>query len=306
VAGTLGRSGSYTLISPGSGTLTWQPAVGAVVGRGEPAYEVDGKPLILLFGSRPPWRAMHSGMTDGVDVRQLEENLAALGYGADLTVDTHFTSATYWAVRHWQTDSGLPVTGTVPLGQVVFVTGMVRISNLDMHSGQAVEPGVTVERGTGEQRAINVQVPTNVLARVKVGDAVTVALPDGSRKSGTVTTVGAVTQQQSSAGQQNPPGNGQSTAAAVITVTGEVSRVLENAQVQVGFTMELHRQVLAVPIPALRPLPAAQYEVLVADGNGTRHVPVKVDIFDQVAGLVEVSGDGLTAGQRVTVPADGR
>ncbi|GAA4253451.1 peptidoglycan-binding domain-containing protein [Dactylosporangium darangshiense] len=309
LSGTLGRSGTYTVIAPGHGTLTWLPANGAVIGRGKPAYEVDGKPVILLFGERPPWRALQSGMTDGADVQQLEDNLRALGYGAGVTVDQHFSSATYWAIRRWQKDSGLPVTGTVPLGQVVFVAGAVRVSAADARAGSAVGPGDTVEHGTGEQRAITVQVTTYVLASVHVGDSVVVSLPDGTIKPGTVTTVGAVAQQQNGSagagqGSQGGGSNTQPTAPVVITLTGEVSNVIEDAQVQVGFTVDAHPGVLAVPIPALRALPGAQYEVLVADGAQTRHVTVRVGIFDQIANLVEVSGDGLAAGQRVAVPPD--
>ncbi|GAA4253491.1 peptidoglycan-binding domain-containing protein [Dactylosporangium darangshiense] len=304
VSGTLGRSGSFTVIAPGQGTLTWLPAVGAVVGRGKPAYEVDGKPVILLFGDRPPWRALQSGMTDGADVRQLEDNLRALGYGAGLTVDQHFSSATYWAIRRWQKDSGLAVTGTVPLGQVVFVAGAVRVSSAEMRAGSAVGPGQVVERATSEQRAITTNLTTGVLQWAHVGDPVVVTLPDDSKKTGTITSIGAVAQASTSSGGpgQNGGSNAQPTAPVVITLTGEVSGVLEDAQVQVGVTVTAHRGVLAVPVPALRALPHAAYEVLVVDGAQTRHVPVQVGIFDQVTGLVEVSGDGLAAGQRVAVP----
>lgn len=304
VGGTLGRSGTYTVIAPGAGTLTWLPAVGDVVGRGKPAYELDGKPVILLFGDRPPWRPFQSGMTDGVDVQQLQDNLKALGYGAGLTVDGHFSSATYWAIRCWQQDSGLSVTGTIPLGQVVFVTGTVRVAGSDLRTGASVGPGAIVERGTSEQRAITVQVSADVLARIKVGDSVVVTLPDGSLKPGTITVVGAVSQpaQNGGNGGQNQGGGGQPTAAVVITLTGDVGNILEGAQVQVGITIEAHHNVLAVPIPALRALPHAEYEVLVSDAAQHRHVTVKAGIFDQVAGLVEVSGPGLAAGQRVAVP----
>jgi len=301
VSGALGRSGAYTVIAPGPGTLTWLPAVGDVIGRGKPAYEVDGKPVVLLFGDRPPWRQFQSGMIDGVDVQQLEDNLRALGYGAGLTVDQHFSSATYWAIRRWQKDSGLSVTGTIPLGQVVFVAGTVRVAGSDQRTGASVGPGATVERGTSEQRAITVQVSADVLSRIKVGDSVVATLPDGSLKPGTITVVGAVSQQQ----QQNNGGSGgQPTASVVITLTGDIGNVLEDAQVQVGITIEAHHDVLAVPIPALRALPHAEYEVLVSDAAQNRHVTVKVGIFDQVAGLVEVSGSGLAAGQRVAVPGE--
>ncbi|MFI5916393.1 peptidoglycan-binding protein [Dactylosporangium sp. NPDC051541] len=301
VTGALGRSGSFTVISPGQGTVTWLPAVGTVIGRGKPAYEIEGKPVILLFGERPPWRALQSGMTDGADVQQLEENLKALGYGAGVTVDQHYSSATYWAVRRWQKDSGLPVTGTVPLGQVVFVTGTVRVAGSDLRVGASVGPGATVERGTGEQRAITAQVATNVLPQVHVGDSVVVSLPDGSRKPGTVTSIGAVAQPPAG-GQSGQAANQPASAPVVITLTGEISGVVEDAQVTVGITVESHRGVLAVPIPALRALTEKTYEVLVADGAQTRHVSVKVGIFDQVAGVVEVSGEGLAAGQQVAIP----
>jgi peptidoglycan hydrolase-like protein with peptidoglycan-binding domain len=306
VPGALGRSGTYTVTAPGQGTLTWLPSAGAVIGRGKPAYEVEGKPVILLFGERPPWREFTSGMSDGVDVQQLEENLKALGYGAGLTVDRHFSSSTYWAIRRWQKDSGLPVTGTVPLGQVVFVTGTVRIAGTDERIGASISPGTTVEHGTSEQRAITVQVTTNILTKVHIGDSVVVALPDGTTKTGTVTTVGAVSQPEtgSSAAASGGGSNTAATAPVVITMTSEIGGVIEDAQVQVGITIDAHRGVLAVPIPALRALAGAQYEVLVSDGAQTRHIPVKVGIFDQVTGLVEISGTGLAAGQHVGIPAE--
>lgn len=303
VGGTLGRSGSYTVVAPAPGTLTWLPATGTVVGRGKPAYEVDGTPVILLFGERPPWRAMQSGMADGPDVQQLEDNLRALGYGAGVTVDQHYTSATYWAVRRWQKDSGLPVTGTVPLGQVVFLTGTVRVSGADAKTGSPVEPGASVEHGTGEQRAVTVQLTPNLLAGVHVGDGVVVRLPDGTSKPGTVTAIGAVSQPAGTGGTGSNAGSGsQAAATVVITMTGEIGGVLDEVPVQVWVTIQAHRRVLAVPIPALRALPEVQYELLVADGAQTRHVPVKVGLFDEVNGVVEVSGDGLAAGQRVAVP----
>jgi hypothetical protein len=132
-----------------------------------------------------------------------------------------------------------------------------------------------------------------------------VTLPDGAVRPGTIASLGAVTQAPASGGGQNGQNGqngGSATSAVIITITGDAGNVLEDAQVEVGFTVEAHHDVLAVPIPALRALPAAEYEVLVADGAQTRHVTVRVGIFDQVAGVVEVSGDGLVAGQRVAVP----
>src|SRR5262245_56131201 len=108
VAGTLGYGDSVTVVGQSqggggsgaggggqaqSGILTRVPAVGAVVGRGQALYEVDGYPVPLWYGARPAWRAFQLGMADGPDVRQLEANLVALGFDPDraITVDGHYS-----------------------------------------------------------------------------------------------------------------------------------------------------------------------------------------------------------------------
>lgn len=48
VTGSLGYAGSDDVIASGQGTLTWPPAVGQVVRRGQAAYEVDGVGVPLL------------------------------------------------------------------------------------------------------------------------------------------------------------------------------------------------------------------------------------------------------------------
>src|SRR5689334_13273229 len=131
VAGTMGYAGSYNVIAPGPGLLTAVPADGTTVSRGQTVYETDGKPVVLMYGSRPAWRPLQSGMSDGADVQQLETNLKDLGYGAGVTVDQHFTSGTAEAIRRWQRAAHQSMTGTVLLGQVVFMPSAVRISGAD-------------------------------------------------------------------------------------------------------------------------------------------------------------------------------
>ncbi|GAA3107035.1 peptidoglycan-binding domain-containing protein [Nonomuraea salmonea] len=55
----------------------------------------------------------------GKDVESLERNLDKLGYDG-FTVDDEFTWDTAQAVMEWQDDRGLPETGVVELGRVVF------------------------------------------------------------------------------------------------------------------------------------------------------------------------------------------
>jgi peptidoglycan hydrolase-like protein with peptidoglycan-binding domain len=312
VSGTLGHAGAYDVVATGQGTLTGLPAVGRVVGRGDAAYEVDGISVVLLYGERPAWRAFQLGMTDGTDVRQLETNLKALGHGDALTVDEHFSSATYWAIRDWQQAADLTVTGTVPLGQVVFVPAAVRIAAHDLKLGMPVQPGTLVEHGTGETRAITAQLSPVDFPGVRVGDRVIVTLPDGTTRQGRITVIGAVAV-STSAGAD--PGGGpdggssdtatETTVAVTITVKRRIRRFLDQAQVEVAITTEEHRRVLAVPTTALRSLPRGRYEVLVVDGAAVRHVPVEPLLFDETAGLAEVAATGLSEGQKVEVPDDG-
>jgi hypothetical protein len=107
-------------------------------------------------------------------------------------------------------------------------------------------------------------------------------------EQGGVVAIGAVSQRATAT----------ATATVVVTVSGEIGGVPDLTPVQVWVAIQAHRAVLAVPTAALRALPGLRYELIV----GTRHVPVKVGLFDEADGVVEVSGEGLAAGQRVAVP----
>jgi multidrug efflux pump subunit AcrA (membrane-fusion protein) len=309
VTGTLGYSGTYKVIAPGAGLVTWLPAVGQVVSRGQSIHEVDGIRTIFLYGGRPAWRTFELGMTNGADVQQLETNLKALGHGAGLTVDRHFSVATYYAVRRWQKAANRPVTGSIPLGEVVFMPNAIRVSEHDLGLGAQVMPGAQVLHGTSNQPAITIELSPQQLPTAKKGDAVTVTLPDGKTRSGRITSIGAVAGSSSGSSDSSSPNGGDSsdstaTVPVIVRVDQEITGFLDQAQVQVAITVEAHKGVLAVPITALRAMPDGQYEVVVVDGQATRRVPVNTGLFDETAGLVEVSGEGLAEGQNVQVPSD--
>jgi peptidoglycan hydrolase-like protein with peptidoglycan-binding domain len=305
VTGTLGYAGPTAVAAAGSGVLTRVPTVGEIIGRGGAAYEVDGLPVVLLYGSRPPWRPFQPGMTDGADVEQLEANLVGLGHGSGVTVDRHFSAATYRAVRRWQGAAGLPVTGSVPLGQVVFAPDAVRIAAAELAVGARVEPGAVVARGTGADPAVTFQLVPRQLPNAKAGDAVVVTLPDGKTRDGTIVSIGAVTTPTDAPAANGPNGGGanQPTAPVTVRLSGAaVTGFMEQTQVQVAVTVTARSAVLAVPVTALNPVAGGGYEVVVVEGATTRRVPVEVGIFDEHAGRVEVSGPGLAEGQQVRVP----
>jgi multidrug efflux pump subunit AcrA (membrane-fusion protein) len=314
-SGSLGHAGTYTVIAPAAGTLTGADEVGQVVRQGQGLYEVDGKPVLLMYGKRPVWRAFSAGMSDGPDVQQLQAALKALGYGPKLTVNRHFSMATSLAVRRWQAAAGLPVTGAVPLGQVVFLPQAVRITAHSVELGAAVQPGSAVETGTTDTRVVVVRLPPADLPTTKVGDPVVVFLPDGhTQRTGTIITIGAVATAAGSSGSgsgsttgsgsaDSSGDSGQPTAQVTIAVDGTIQGFIEQAQVQVFITTDQHKNVLAVPIVGLRTLPGGQNEVVVVDGGTARHVPVTVGLFDDIAQLAEVSAPGLAEGRQVEVPS---
>jgi peptidoglycan hydrolase-like protein with peptidoglycan-binding domain len=300
VAGVLGYSGSYVVTGSGAGTLTWLPPVGTVVNRGDGIYEVDGKRVTLLLGARPAWRDFAPGMTDGVDVEQLEGNLRDLGFGQGLTVDQKFTSATTTAIRRWQQARRTTVTGTVPLGTITFMPSPVRVSGHELKLGAQVQPGAPVEYGTSNTPSVNLAASTEQLGWIKIDTAVVVTLPDGKTRNGKVSAIGATTTSSNAGGGEQAT----STAAVTLSLEGEVTGFVDQASVQVWVIRATHPNVLTVPIAALNSVADGKYEVTIVDGATTRRVPVQTGLFDDLAGTAEVSGDGFAEGQKVQVPRE--
>jgi peptidoglycan hydrolase-like protein with peptidoglycan-binding domain len=300
-AGAIGYAGDWRLGSPGvGGVLTWTPAPAATIARGQVLYEVEGHPTRLLYGDRPVWRDFTPGMTDGPDVHQLEDNLVALGYGAGLTVDDHFNAATATAIRHWQAALGVPHSGELLLGDVLFTPGPARITQVAAAPGSRVSMGQTVLAATSTTRVVTVNLPTLQQAKVAVGAKVWVTAPVGPPQPGTVTVVGRVAQVPES-NSQGPPQ--QATIAITITLDNpDAVAGFDQAPVQVAITTSEHRRVLAVPVAALVATADGGYQVIVVEGGVRRGVTVQLGIFDEVSNLVEVSGGGLDAGQKVEVP----
>jgi peptidoglycan hydrolase-like protein with peptidoglycan-binding domain len=317
VPGTLGYRGTFSVSNElPAGIITWLPAAGQVIRRGQALYRIDGQSVTLLYGSVPAWRSFLPGMTGGADVRELNENLIALGFDPDHQIpDRHiagadqFGWATAAAIELWQRAHGMPVTGSIPIGEVVFLPGPLLVSTESASTGGPAATGAQVLGGTSTTPSVLVSLtPGGPAARR--GDSVLVTLPDGTTTvPGTVASVGrvATVPAQSAAAAQgtgSSQGSG-GTQTPQIPVTIGISRRsigsgLDQAPVQVTITEAEDRGVLAVPVTALLALPDGNYAVRTA-GNSSRLIPVTTHLFDDAAGLVEVTGPGLVAGQTVEV-----
>lgn len=294
VDGTLGYGDPHPVALHGTGTVTGLPAAGSIVDRGQAVLRRDDLPVPLLLGSLPLYRVLRSGVS-GADVKELEENLAALGYKG-FTVDEDFTASTTDAVKHWQSDLGLKQTGAVDPTQAVVATGPIRVSDVKANVGDPATGVILTYTGTTRE----VDIPLDVAKQnlVKVGIAATVTLPDNSTVDGKVTAIGTVAK---SAGGT---GTGQSTTIIDVTVSvADQAKLgtLDAAPVTVTLVSDTHPNVLTVPIAALLALAEGGYGVQVVDGQRVSYVAVTTGLFAN--GRVEISGTGITEGLIVGVPA---
>jgi peptidoglycan hydrolase-like protein with peptidoglycan-binding domain len=301
VTGVLGFAGWYPVVHQGgSGVLTAVAAAGVVVHRGGRLYAVANQPVHLLYGTVPAYRDLVAGVSDGPDVRQLEKNLVALGMDPhhQVTVDAHFTSATAAAVRRWQAAWGLPAgqrTGGIPLGQVVFQPGPLRVAQVQATVGTTVGPDHPVLTATSMTPVVTAQLPADRRYLVHLHDRVTVTLTGVASFPGTVTAVG-----RAATAPSGPDANTPSMVPVTVAVTVPASAGdLDEAPVEVAITRQTHRDVLLVPVAAVQARPGGGYQVRLDSG---RYVPVEPGLFDSLTSMVEVTGD-LTAGERVKVPA---
>ena len=305
--GSLGHGDAAPVVNRRNGTLTWLAPAGSTVDRGQPLYEVDGNKVPLFFGDRPAWRTLGPD-TSGVDVKQLKQNLVALGYGTlsaaearrgqvnlpSLGTGDAWTAATTDAVKRWQKAAGLDQDGVVDLGEVVFLPGAVIVSSQSGHLGEDARPGGNVLTATPAAPLVTVKLDASKRDLVATGDTVEIELPGGKRIPGTVASVGTV----ASSGDGGGGGGGSESVQVTITPTGSTDG-LDGAAVDVYVTRQKAENVLAVPVGALLALAEGGYGIETEADH--KLIPVETGLFAD--GQVEVKGSGLQPGLKVVVPA---
>jgi multidrug efflux pump subunit AcrA (membrane-fusion protein) len=292
VSGGGGSSGGGGGSSP---TYTDLPAVGQVISRGQTLFAVNGEPALLLYGYVTPWRAFMPGIPPGADVGALNANLEALGYGKDLGGD-NFTAATEAAVKRLQSAHGLPVTGQLPLGSVLFQPSAVAVNAITPNLGSAATAGQTVLEVTLTARQVQIQLDASEQSDVQTGDKVSIVMPNNSTTPGVVTYVGTVA--------SNPSGgNGPVIPVNVTPLDPAATGTLDQLPVNVWITEGSVNNAWVVPVDALVALAGGGYALEYVGGGGVHHLEaVSLGLFDDADGLVQVTGAGLYNGQRIVVP----
>ena len=305
VGATLGYSGSYSVVNQAQGTITSLPAVGQVISQGQVLYEVNGAPVVLLFGSTPAYRSLSQGTAasevTGPDVQELKADLVTLGYATTSELDTTsgvFGAGTTTALEKFQAHLGIAQTGTLALGQAVFLPGSARITALGQSAtlGAPAQPGLSVLAATSSARAVTVALDSSQQTEVAVGDQVTITLPNNQTTPGTVSSVGTIASTAS----------GSSTPTVTVLVTPNdpaATGSWDQAPVEVTITTGSVNHALVVPVDALVALASGGYALEVISAKGVHSLePVTLGLFDDADGLVQVTGTDVSAGQRIVVP----
>ena len=283
--GTLGYAPARPMVNLVTGIYTWLPRPVARVRAGGVLYRVDDTPVVLMAGAVPAWRPFGIGMTDGPDVRQLQAGLIAGHFAGGLftTPTGHYDLATADAVERWQTARGLTVTGSIPLGQVVFLPTAILVGAMNVAAGEAAAAGQRPYQVTTSQRTVTV--PLNpTLPPAAVGEAVSIVLPSQATVPGTITAVSALS----------------STSGQLTVTPSGATGMGTNVQVQVSLAVQSARDVLAVPVSALLALAGGGYGLEVVTPSGAHRLTgVTAGLF--ASGQVQVAGPGIAVGTRVVV-----
>ncbi|WP_030148632.1 peptidoglycan-binding protein [Mycetocola saprophilus] len=293
--GKLGHGEARDLATALAGIITGLPAGGATIGLGQTLFSVDNKPVTLMRGSIPAWREFTSGMDKGPDIKQLEQSLADLGFFGG-TPDEKFTAATTTAIKKWQKSQSQEQTGTIALGTIVFEPEDVRVNSVETVLGSRAGGEKPILTITGLGRKITTDLKLAQQSIAIVDGKVTVNLPDGTKTTGTIASVGT---------PMSRDGEGGGKASTVIPVEiilddPAAGAGLQEAAVSIDFPTKSAENVLVVPVGALTPDGKDGYsvEILNADGT-TKKVSVTPGLF--AGGSVEITGDGVAEGDQVVI-----
>ena len=292
----------YAVINRARGTYTELPSAGDKVDCGAVIYRVNNQPVLLLCGPLPAYRSLSEGAS-GVDVAALNASLVHLGYATRKQLDpsSHdFGSATAAALKKLQSKLGEDQTGSLALGQAVFLPESVRVARVTAELGGAAQPGMQVAQATSDTLEVEVNLDPAQQRQVKKGDRVQITLPDNTTVTGKVDRLGRVAQAQNS---QDP--NAGATIPAYISLDHpQQAHALDQAPVQVAITTKGVENALSVPVTAIIGRSGGGFAVEVIGTNGRRDpVAVKLGLFDTAGGRVQIIKGDLHEGEQVVVPS---
>ena len=227
-----------------------------------------------------------------------------LGYATRARLDPssdHFSSETASALEKLQSKLGEDQTGSLKLGQVVFLPESVRIATVTGELGGAAQPGAQVAQATSDTLEVQVALDPSQQDEVKAGDRAQITLPGNTSVTGKVDRLGRVAQV---AEGQNGAAGAAFIPAYISLDDPEKAGRLDRAPVQVEITTRGVESALNVPVTAIVGKSGGGYAVeVVRDGGRRELVAVKLGLFDSAGGRVQVVQGDLRRGDQVVVPS---
>ena len=311
LTGRVGHSVPRTITGSGDGIVTWLPATGDTVARGDQLYRVDDQPVALFHGSLPLYRELAppqapskssddekqgeddaedpgsgdapppAGPLRGNDVDLVAANLSALGYYTGPTDGAAYSGALVSAVQRWQGDHDGLRTGVLGPGTVVVSRGTLRVAGVTATVGSPAAADVLTVTST--RTVVTLDVPQGV--EVAVGRPVEVTLADGTTVPTRVTVVGSPVEDPQSGAPASVPITVRARGKADLGPAAPVTGVL---------VIAARKDVLHVPVGALLALAGGGYAL---ERPGGELVPVTLGLVAD--GDVEVTG--IDEGAQVVV-----
>ena len=284
----------YAVINQARGMYTALPEAGDKVGCGGVLYRVDDRPVLLLCGTMPAYRALHEG-AKGRDVRQLNRNLHVRGAGNAFTAQ----------------DGAGARAAPAPQGRSTHRQARARRRGLPARGGPDRQGDRRARRtrpagrsgrcsATSDTLHVRVDLDPSQQGEVKQGDRAQMTLPGNTSVTGKVAGFGRVAQAPQGRTVQLPrprrarvhqprrPGQG---------------RRLERAPVQVDIMTKGVESALSVPVTALVGKAGGGLAVEVVRAGGQRElVAVRVGLFDTRTGASR-SRARFVEGEHVVVPS---
>jgi hypothetical protein len=187
-------------------------------------------------------------------------------------------------VQRWQRGLGLSATGSVTLGDVVFIPHAATVASTAVTVGESVQDGTEVLALDGTVQQVVIEVPTELQTAVTPGLVVDIA-----------GTPGKVTRLRSAEGASGV------TVQAIIAPDAAIDSPA-GATLKVKVAHTLAKDQLLVATEALVSLIGGGYAVETPGPDGT-HTFVPVTVVAVSGNRTAVSGDGVTESMTVLAPA---
>ncbi len=264
---------------------------GSSVDPGDVVYTVDLAPVVAVEGSVPAFRDMGAGAR-GSDVSQLQRFLIDAGY-LDGSSDGHYGGSTAAAVNRWSASLGLPQTGMVPLGRIVFVPELpaTLAPAPDVRPGLRVMPGDELLIGADAGPQFSFRVLPEAVSRTSEGLRVRIDA-DGQEWHAEVDRLAAAA-------------DGSGTTIAILRGVDEAASICGDecsAAVVLGADVVLPGVLILVPETQGAQVPTA---AVVTDASGMTSVTLEDGTVREVTVLASSEGKsivtGVEPGERVVV-----